>query len=398
VKLRSGGGTVHLGYGLNVHPGESVADLLASLDVAGAVRSALGWSEPMGVGLRLAAAAARELDGDDHAIAEVVSALRAHRLYVFTANAFPFGAFHAVRVKEAVYEPDWRDPRRADYTMCAARVLSRLVSDESERAASLSTVPLGFRARASSTTDQRVAAAALRRCAAGLAALERSSGARVVLALEPEPACVLETTGEAARYFHEHLAPRGDAAVRTHLGVCVDACHAAVLGEDPALLLDELQRQGIAVAKIQLSAGVEVDLAGERDPQAEERALAALQRFQDGVYLHQVVETGVGGARAFDDLTPATSALARSRADGDGAPRRWRVHAHVPVFRSDLGALASTQPFLKRMLERLRRSTVSPHLEVETYTWDVLPSEARGASLVEDVARELAWSRQELVG
>ena len=112
--------------------------------------------------------------------------------------------------------------------------------------------------------------------------------------------------------------------------------------------------------------------------------------FDDGVYLHQVVVRGEKLTR-FADLPDAFAAWREGGARGE-----WRIHCHVPVFLADLGDLASTQGELRATLQALRAAPLSPHLEVETYTWDVLPQELKTGSKADDVARELAFVLEEL--
>jgi len=81
--------------------------------------------------------------------------------------------------------------------------------------------------------------------------------------------------------------------------------------------------------------------------------------------------------------------LAALRAGTAGG--EWRVHCHVPVFLEAAGTLHTTQPTLREALACVRNGFVSPHLEVETYTWSVLPPQLRQASLVEDIAHEMQW-------
>jgi hypothetical protein len=227
----------------------------------------------------------------------------------------------------------------------------------------------------------------------------------ISLALEPEPCCHLETVAETVTFFEDHLfaAPavaafrrltglgKGDseAALRRHLGVCFDACHMAVEFEDPAAGLAALRRADIRVGKVQVSAGLRVRL----DPR-DRTVVDALRPFAEGVYLHQVVERRDDGLRRYLDLPEALEAAAR---DGAG-PREWRIHFHVPLFREELGPFASTQDYLKGVVALLRREAHSPHLEVETYTWDVLPEAFRREDIAAAVARELQWVLGELRG
>ena len=223
------------------------------------------------------------------------------------------------------------------------------------------------------------------RHAAVLHRLWERTGKTVSLALEPEPCRHMETVDETVRFFEGRLftAPavaefgrlaglRGgkrEAALRRHLGVCFDACHMAVEFEDAAAELAALERAAIRVGKVQVSAGLRVQM----DP--GKRALVdALRPFAEGVYLHQVVERRDGRLTRYLDLPEALEAAAR---EGGGA-REWRIHFHVPLFREELcRPFASTQDDLRGVLGLLREKAHSPHLEVETYTWDVLPEEYR---------------------
>ncbi len=398
------GAGVHLTYCSNIHPGESWAEVRANFDRhVVPVRdrlAACGADGDFGVGLRLSARAAAELAAPE-ALAEFRDFLGRQRLYVFTINGFPYGTFHGQRVKEDVYLPDWRDPERLRYTLQLADLLAALLPQDATIEGSLSTVPGAFKPALTGPQDLALIVEHLLCAVAHLVALKARTGRRIALALEPEPHCLLETMAEVVTFFERDLhgpaamrrmmaltglAEAGASqALREHLGVCLDLCHAAVEYEEPAQVVHGLAHAGIRVAKMQISAGL-------RLPELNTRALAALQRFQDPVYLHQVVQRGPGGLKRFADLPEALAALPDSTAGLE-----WRVHFHVPVFLEELAPFASTQAFIREMLAMQRASAISRHLEVETYTWDVLPDAYRSGTVDEAVARELSWVRSELV-
>ncbi len=398
------GAGVHLTYCSNIHPGESWAEVRANLDRhVVAVRDRLQPEGDFGIGLRLSARAAAELSVQG-ALAEFREFLRRERMYVFTINGFPYGTFHGARVKEDVYLPDWRDPERLRYTNELADLLAQLLPDPASGDAaiegSVSTVPGAFKPALRGGGDVATMVEHLLRHVAHLVALRGRTGRLIALALEPEPHCFLETVAETIDFFARDL--HGAAAIeRTmtltgldrdaarhalheHLGVCLDLCHAAVEFEDPADCISRLERAGIRVHKMQISAGLRLRAL---DPES----LAALRRFDDPVYLHQVVERRPGTLVRFADLPAALASL-----DGVAAEREWRVHFHVPIFLETLAPFGSTQSFVREVLAIHREKPVSSHLEVETYTWDVLPEPFRSGSVDEAVARELAWVRQEL--
>jgi sugar phosphate isomerase/epimerase len=396
-------GEPHLTYCTNIHAAETWEEVRSNLERhVRRVKAAVAPARPFGVGLRLSAVAAAALSrpAELEAFREF---LGASGLYVFTINGFPYGPFHGTRVKEEVYLPDWLDEARLEYSDRLAELLAALLPDEPGLEGTVSTVPGAYKARVRGAADEGRMAELMVRHAASLHRLRERTGKMVSLALEPEPCCHMETVDETVRFFEARLfaAPslaafgrltglgpaESEAALRRHLGVCFDACHMAVEFEDAAAGLRALGRAGIRVGKVQVSAGLRVRM----DP--GDRALVdALRPFAEGVYLHQVVERRDGRLVRYLDLPEALDAAQR---DGAG-PREWRIHFHVPLFREELGRFASTQDYLRGVLGLLRQEAHAPHLEVETYTWDVLPEAFRREDIASAVARELRWVLDEL--
>jgi sugar phosphate isomerase/epimerase len=391
-------GSPHLTYCTNVHAGESWSDIEQALSThLPAVKRLVSPTKPMGIGLRLSGAAAADL-GEPRALAGLVALLKQADLYVFTINAFPYGSFHGTRVKEKVYEPDWRQEGRLHFTNHVANIMARLLPEGTE--GSISTVPGAYKANVAGEADIARMADAMVRHAAHLHSIARATGKQIALALEPEPCCFLETTDEAIAFFEEHLfarsaveqfcrvthvsAPDAADALRRHLGVCLDVCHAAVEFEDPVDSVERLEAAGIRVAKIQLSSALKLTHVGADAPEL-------LLPFDDGVYLHQTIQSRDGNLTRYADLPDALAALHSGDAGGE-----WRVHCHVPLFQSNYGALQSTQDTLAKLLTACRTRSLTPHLEVETYTWGVLPAHMRDGDLGSDIARELTWVRSQL--
>ncbi|BAI75241.1 hypothetical protein AZL_b05780 (plasmid) [Azospirillum sp. B510] len=392
-----GGGT--LGYCLNVHPTQSFAELRAAL--LGPVREIkhrLRPDQPFGVGLRLSAEAAAHPD----VAAELAAIFAGEGFHAYTMNGFPYGRFHGAPVKQAVYEPDWTTADRVAYSLSLAETMAALVPPGGF--ATISTVPGGYAPRVRGR--EAAVADGLLRAVAGLVRLERETGHRVALALEPEPWCLLDSTADAVAFFGEHLftsaaaerlgalagltADEAAAALPRHLGLCLDVCHMAVNFEEPAEALAALAGAGIPIHKLQLSAALRIARA---DAVARERIAA----FRDAVYLHQTVTRAADGTtRRFVDLPEA---LESKGGEKDGEGEEWRVHFHVPLFAEPEPPLDSTSGALEQVLEIHRNHPVAPHLEVETYTWDVLPAEACGAgamSVVDGIERELRWVLERL--
>jgi hypothetical protein len=391
-------GAPHLSYCTNIHPGESWTEVRSNLETYTlAVKERVSPGAPFGLGLRLSARAAEALERPEE-LERFRDFLRANDLYLFTINGFPFGPFHGEPVKEEVYLPDWTDLARLGYTDRLATLMAALLPDDPEVEGSISTVPGAFRDSIRTEAEVEVMAAMMVRHAAHLYRLREETGKRIALAVEPEPCCYLEVIGETIEFFQRQLWSRssvqtlasltglgqGEAEefLRRQVGVCFDTCHLAVEYEGCEAAVRALQAAGIRIPKAQVTAGLEVDFA-EGDP-AEQ--LAALRRFADPVYLHQVVEVRGDGVKRFLDLPQALAEWSET-----GPPPQCRVHFHVPLFREQLGPFRNTQEFVGRFLAMLREEAVTPHLEVETYTWDVLPEEFRRESIVDAVAGELQW-------
>jgi sugar phosphate isomerase/epimerase len=371
-------GGPHLGYCTNVHAGESVAEVLDSLRrVAVPVRERLGV-DALGLGLYLSHRAASEVDAR-----KLRDALDGLGLYAFTLNGFPYGGFHAERVKEAVYRPDWTDPRRAEHTLTLATILDAIAPPEVAEP-TISSLPLGWRIGWSAEhTD--AAARALVGVARELRARAERGGRRIRICLEAEPGCVLELTPDVVRFFDGPLtrAAGGERElIDAHLGVCYDLCHQAVAFENPSDVVGMLTSSGIRVGKVQVSSALEL-----RDP-TDASARARLAAFDEPRYLHQARARDGGYV---DDLPKSFERFPRDRP--------WRVHFHSPIDRDFTGPLGTTRTELQKALALLRGGKVTTQYEVETYTWSVLPEAERpadDAALARGLAREVAWARGEL--
>ncbi len=317
---------------------------------------------------------------------------------MFTVNAFPYGDFHHKPLKQQVYQPDWSTRERLHYTRDCAHVLAALLP--AGESGSISSVPLGYRSAVPDHERHAQMLPQLLACVQELVQIERRCGRRIMLALEPEPGCLLENSRDALDFFrHVWFAPttlrqlaslcdstlgQADILARRHLGLCYDVCHGAVEFENPLASLQALEQAGIQIGKIQLSNALRI---AQMDPSL----MLRLQAFDDGVYLHQVVRRQHATLWRDADLPQALAS-----AQDDWPQQEWRIHCHVPLFWPGAGALGATDAELRQLLQALRQHSYSSHLEVETYTWDVLPPALRQEGKAAAIARELAFVLREL--
>jgi len=389
-------GFFHLTYCTNIHPADGWPAVLASLRRFGpALKRKLSPARPFGLGLRLSARDARELlDGD--CLEDFQSFLQAEGLYIAIINGFPYGPFHGTPVKADVYAPDWRHDARVQYTLNLIEILSQLLPDGLD--GGISTAPLSYKAwmRGDSDADWMAITHNVARIAERLVRLREAEGTFIHLDIEPEPDCLIETTDEAIEFFERWLLPEGgrylaealgmsvdlaQQAVRNHIRVCFDCCHSAVEYEEPAAALGRLAAAGIHVGRIQLSSALRV--AFPPDAADASRLAERLQPFANSTYLHQVIARVGERREQFPDLPDALR-------DAQPAGREWRIHFHVPLFTSEYDGLHSTQDHVVDVLHAARDGRITRHLEIETYTWDVLPPALKG-DLLESIGREYDW-------
>lgn len=391
----------HLSYATLVHPGDNWELMSQSLRTyVPKVKARVSPNQPFGLSLRLAAPSAELLAKDAAAREDLKRFLAENDLYLYTVNAFPYGAFKDTIVKEQVYEPDWRSEERTQYTINVADVIADVAPEGI--AGSIQSAPLGFKPRVTGPDVVASYTEHVLRVVAHLVGIEARTGKTVTLALEPEPYCYLETTDETIAYFTNHLysgksierlaklanIPVSDsiAALRRHLGIVFDIGHQSVGFEDIPVSLQKLVDAGIPILKLQ-------EVAAMNMPQVTDETVEALQRFAKTVYLSQTSERKNGKITKFLNLEDAFEARKR-----DPGPREWRTHFHVPVFLDDLGGKFGTTRFaLEQALKMHKEKPLSGQLEIETYTWDVLPEHLKTGDIVDYVCREIEWVRGQLV-
>ena len=391
----------HLSYSTLVHPGDNWELMLDSLKTyTTKVKARVSPDQPFGLSLRLAAPSAELLARDASQRDVLKRFLAEHDMYLYTVNAFPYGAFKDTIVKEQVYEPDWRSEERTQYTINVADILADVAPEGI--AGSIQTAPLGFKPRVTGPDVVESYTEHVLRVAAHLVQIEARTGRTVTLGLEPEPHCFLETTDETVDYFTNHLYSGRSAdrlaklagiavsdaigALRRHLGVVFDIGHQAVGFEDIPVSLQKLVDAGIPILKLQ-------EVAAMHMPQVTDETVEALQRFLKTVYLSQTVEKRNGRLTKFLNLEDALAAR-----QADPGPREWRTHFHVPVFLDDLGGAFGTTRFaLEQALAMHKAQPLSGQLEIETYTWDVLPEHLKTGDIVDYVCREIEWVKGQIV-
>lgn len=391
----------HLTYCTNIHAGESWEDHFKALKAnIPAVKKELSPARPFGIGLRLSRLASLGL-GKQQNLDEFKRWLDESQCYVFVINGFPYGGFHHTKVKDQVHAPDWTTQDRVLYTIQLFNILSAVLPKGME--GGVSTSPLSYKFWHPEIKQERqqvfeTATENVLMVVQHLIGIRESTGQIMHLDLEPEPDGLIGNGPEFISWYRHQLIPQGIAylkkslgydekkatkAIREHVRICYDICHFAVGYESHEAVLTELEFQQIKVGRIQISAALKADMAP--NPVDRDRTVAAFKQFNESTYLHQVVARQEDGSlKRYPDLPEA---LADAR---NINTREWRSHFHVPLFVEDYGVMQSTQSDIVNMLSLHKQKRFSEFLEVETYTWEVLPKEMR-LPLTESIVRELAW-------
>ncbi len=392
--------TYHLTYCTNIHPGSNWKHTFNSLkEYVPHIKKEVSPDKPFGLGLRLSNKASEELNEKKY-LPEFKQWLHQNDIYVFTMNGFPYGNFHDERVKDKVHAPDWTAKERLAYTKRLFKQLAELLPEG--MSGGISTSPISYKHWHGSEELRKKTfeegAKHLSEIVVQLYRLEHEKGKYLHLDIEPEPDGLIENSDEVLVFFKDHLVPIASRFLKKQLGketeeaeklikryitVCYDICHFSLAFEDPENTFKKFDKAGIKVGKIQVSAALKIIYK-----EAEKEAIwKSLSSFNEPTYLHQVTEKVGGTVRTYNDLPM----VLENRKDFT----ELRAHFHVPIFLERFEKLFSTQDHILKVLDYLKQHTVSAHLEIETYTWEVLPKELK-RDLSESIVREINWLKERL--
>ncbi|MDQ6813949.1 MAG: metabolite traffic protein EboE [Bacteroidota bacterium] len=396
----------HLTYCTNIHPGENWPDHFAALKQHfPSIKSSLSPAIATGIGLRLSNAASLELANAEQLLL-FKNWLADNNAYVFTMNGFPYGGFHHTEVKDQVHAPDWTTTERVEYTKRLFTILAQLLPEKMD--GGVSTSPLSYRYWFPSDDAmglaKEIATNHVLEVVEQLIDIHHLTGKILHLDIEPEPDGILETGKEFLEWYQHYLLGTGikrialkygvahaeaEKMIKRHIALCYDVCHFAIGYESHAEVIKQLAAEGITIGKIQISAALKAALSD--DYQMNLKVKEAFASFNEPTYLHQViVRKNDGSLIRYRDLPAALEDAASLSAE------EWRAHFHVPVFEKKFGLLESTRDDIVQVINIHKDSRITNHLEVETYTWEVL---ADGLKLPIDqsIIRELKWVSDQVI-
>lgn len=394
----------HLSYCTNIHPGETWPEIFESLkNYTLKVKQAILPKKKFGIGLRLSQKSALVLVKTNNLI-EFKNWLELNDLYVFTMNGFPYGEFHNVAIKDQVHTPDWTTQDRVDYTKNLMEILAFLLPDNTE--GGVSTSPLSYKYWFNSkenihqTTEKTCDA--IIQIVLQLIEIKQNSGKTLHLDIEPEPDGFLENTAEVINFYISYLFKQGINTLQNilhcseseakkhileHVQVCYDVCHFALAYEKPEFVISSFEKQGIKIGKIQISSAIKCQKSDKFTIKEQQNSL---REFDEPTYLHQsIVQLKDNSLVHFSDLSEGIDLMTSPDF------KEIRTHFHVPIFTTDFGVLASTQNEIIDALAIWKKNKYTAHLEIETYTWGVLPEHLQ-TNMTQSISRELTWVLNQL--
>ncbi|MBO9620179.1 MAG: metabolite traffic protein EboE [Niabella sp.] len=395
----------HLTYCSNIHSGETWAAHFGELQkYFPEVKKKCSPKAAMGIGLRLSATAATTLSKKKE-LALFKNWLEEQNAYVFTMNGFPYGGFHKTIVKDNVHAPDWTTAKRVNYTKQLADILAALLPDKME--GSISTSPLSYRYwhknEAATNRAVKKATGNIISVVTHLIKLEQEYGKTIFIAIEPEPDGLLTDTLSFINWYTDELMETGArklsqelnlsfskarSLLKKYVRLCYDICHAAINYEQPAATIKLLHKQGIKIGKIQISAALKAIFPQKNT--GRNTLTNAIRQFAEPTYLHQVISRNKHNEyKSYSDLPKAL------QNSGDASVKEWRIHYHVPIFTKKIPPLSTTQDDIINILDIHKNTSLTQHLEVETYTWEVLP-QALKKDIAGSITRELKWTLKHL--
>lgn len=390
----------HLTYCTNIHPGSDWKSTYDSLkEYVPGIKAKVSNDTSFGLGLRLSNKASEELNEGNNLI-EFKQWLQKNDVYVFTMNGFPYGNFHAERVKDNVHAPDWTTKERVVYTKRLFEQLAELIPEGISGGISTSPITYKYWHDSEDATQKAFekGAAHFAEIVLQLHEIENTTEKYLHLDIEPEPDGLLENSNEVLSFYDSYLIPIATQIIKEQIGkegaeaekiikryitICYDICHFSLAYEEPESTFQRFSDAGIIIGKIQVSAALKI-IFNENDSDA---IWQSLSRFDESTYLHQVTEKIDGNVRTYNDLPIVLERRA--------AFSELRAHFHVPIFLEQFGKLFSTQDHILKVVDYIKTHKVSEHLEIETYTWDVLPKELK-RELSESIVREIEWLKEKL--
>ncbi len=390
----------HVSYCTNIHAGGDWQETIESLkEYVPKIKSEVAGEDLFGLGLRLSNIASEELNRGDN-LTEFKKWLDQNGIYVFTMNGFPYGNFHNEVVKDQVHAPDWTTEERVVYTKRLFNQLAYLIPDGME--GGISTSPISYKywhgSMAAINDAFKRGAANLSEIILHLYALENKTGKYLHLDIEPEPDGLIENSEEVIFFFTYFLKPiaieilqkelnidkaKAEQLVLRYITVCYDVCHFSLAYEEPVDTLGLFKKERIKVGKIQVSSALKIIFNDENKSEVWD----SLALFNEPTYLHQVTEKIGDTVKTYNDLP----AVLEER----GNYKELRAHFHVPIFVEKFNQLFSTQDQILKVIAYIKENEVSKHLEIETYTWDVLPATLK-TDLLQGIVREIQWLKNRL--
>nr|YP_009551192.1 hypothetical protein [Vischeria sp. ACOI 3415]QAA12125.1 hypothetical protein [Vischeria sp. ACOI 3415] len=386
-----------LTYCSNIHPGDSWEEIFSNLKInIPLIKMKLSPNKPFGIGLRLSNKAANQLLKNNN-LNKLKKWLNQNNCYVITLNGFVYGEFYKTSIKEKVYYPDWTNRKRNNFNNTLINLSAELCLPGNE--VGFSTSPLAYKFYSKKVSNDlfcgRVSNYILE-LVQQLIKIYEKQGKIIHIDFEPEADCILENIQDMLLFFGEFILKKiafilaKDLQISLfqarihlvrHVRICYDVCHQAIQFEDHIKNFIALNQIGVKIGKIQISSALHLKL----DQYEQNFLINKLNKFKDNVYLHQVTEKKSNGyLYKYRDLSEAISNLNKNRTS------EWRVHFHLPIFNQKYANFLTTNQDIDDIVKFLKISALTSCLEIETYTWEIIPKNIK-LDLLSSISKEYEW-------
>lgn len=386
-----------LTYCSNIYSADTWKDIFINLKKnIPKISSKFSSNKAFGIGLRLSNNAATQLLENDNIIT-FQQWLNDNNYYVATINGFVYGTFYNTEVKDKVYEPNWTTIERANFNLTLIEILSKLCPKGGD--IGFSTSPLGYKFGLHKKNNESLNDLTVQYLLVlikKLVDIEKKECKTIHIDFEPEADCLLENIYDVVNFFEKFLLTNvafkltkelnvtlneAKSYILKHFRICYDICHQAVQFEDHTKNFEILNTSGIKIGKIQLSSALEINVKKNN----LNNLIIDLNKFKDKVYLHQVVIKNLDGSfHKYRDLPEALENFDNSNESF------WRIHYHLPIFAEKYNNFFTTSKEIQTVINFLKSSSITSCLEIETYTWEILPEELK-LNLIESIVREYKW-------
>ncbi|HFL8819312.1 MAG TPA: metabolite traffic protein EboE [Candidatus Azoamicus sp. OHIO2] len=312
-----------------------------------------------------------------------------YNLYISSINGFVYKSFHTKKIKEHIHYPDWTSSKRVDYTKKIIYFLSAALTKMTD--VSISTSPLSFKTWIRRKNAKYIffkSSVNILYVLQLLINMYKNKKHYIHLDIEPEPYCLLESVNDFLYFFIKWLIPNSKlylhlldkknkaSYLRKYINLCYDICHFSVNYYNHIDIIKSIVLNKIKVGKIQVSSALEATITNDN----YKIIMKELLFLNKSKFLHQntlVTENKIFINKHID--------LNYEVLKGFCNDTKLRIHCHMPLHLTKYRSyLDTTTNESKDVFLTLLKCIKIKHIEIETYTYDILLKNKKFESMLQE--------------